>query len=64
MRFPWTHAKDNDALKEAEAERELSERNVREVQPLLHSLREIRQRNHVGALITSIIEQKVEREAK
>lgn len=64
MRFPWTHAKDYDALKEAEAQRKLSEQNVREVQPLLHALREIRQRNHVGELITDIIERKVEKEAQ
>lgn len=64
FQFPWWHIHDDAALKEAEAERELSERNVREAQPLLDALREIRQRNHVSELITDIIERKVERETK
>ena len=61
MRFPWRKQKDYVNLEEARAERERSERNLQEAEPLLHALREIRRRNHIGEMITSIIEREVEK---
>lgn len=64
MRFPWRKKiGDSDGLKVAEAERALSERKFRESQSLRDALRDIRQRNHVGELITTVIQQKT-KEAK
>jgi hypothetical protein len=61
MRLPWRKKKDYVNLEEAKAERELSERKLQEAEPLLHSLREIRRRNHIGEMITVIIEREVEK---
>lgn len=62
--FPWWRRKVNGSIKAAEAERKLSERRLREAEPLLESLREMRQRNHVGDLINDLIQHRVEKELR
>ena len=59
MRFPWSRQESVEDIEEAKAERELSERKLREAQPLLHSLREIRRRNHIDEMLTAIIEREI-----
>lgn len=63
--FPWWRRKKvHDAIKAAEQERKLSEKNLRESEPLLESLREMRRRNHVGDLINELIQHRVEKELR
>lgn len=62
IRLPWKHPPVNGRLAEAKAEHALSAQNYEETESLLKSLREIRRRNHIGELITNIIQQKVEEE--
>lgn len=51
----------NGDLKTAVKEREASEKKLRDAQPLIHSLRVMRERNHIGDLLDELIEQRTEK---
>lgn len=51
----------NVDLKTAVQERETSEQKLREAQPLIISLRKMRERNHISGILDEIIENRTER---
>lgn len=65
MRLPWRKGADGNGMKEARAEREFSERKLRESRNILEELRDIRKHNHIADMITKVIQQQhTEREVR
>lgn len=61
MRWPWSKEVHGNGVREARAERELSERKLHDSRDILEELREIRKHNHIADMITKVIQQQHER---